>query len=265
MLVALFLRGVPRADPGKSSRSDARDVPGIIAIGRGRKLNIRADVDARQSLQEIRRSSFRNPSFAPDHQILLQCRGILSGTEHGENDSRVAAHILHLLPHSHVADHELVVFNTDPHYRNLRTAVSIQSNQMGVWSCRNEFADRFRYRLGCSFTSLRLLTLLPTGRFSAPFSCGSSVAAAAESIRHSLLQRGERVSYRARSPVRARRRHPEVPVSFSTGGEVPDCAKLAPSRAVVSPSRRIIMTVHFTSRSLLIRNAPIINGKGGKA
>src|SRR5262245_28200501 len=114
---------IPRTDPGETSRRDSSDVTRNVPHRSRRKVSGWPHINSRQTLQEIHRATFGHPSITVNHYIFAQPLRICLIAKQGQRDSRVALNIPDFFMRRQVADYELFIFYSDPHYGHLRTSV----------------------------------------------------------------------------------------------------------------------------------------------
>src|SRR5580692_4380593 len=124
----------PRSNSGETGRRDSGDKTRDVAHRRGRKVSVRPEINFREALYQRYRAAFGDASVAVSNSIFAQPLSVGLITEKGHSDSRIAPDVLDLVMRRQMADHELLAFNSDPHHRDLRTAVPIERGQMSVRS-----------------------------------------------------------------------------------------------------------------------------------
>jgi len=114
---------IPRTDAGEMGRCYSGDVTGNVPHCRRWIDSIRSQIDPGQSLQEIGGAAFGHARVTVNHYVFAQPLRICLIAEQGQRDSRVVSNVPDFLMRRHVADNELFVFYSDPHYGDLRAAV----------------------------------------------------------------------------------------------------------------------------------------------
>src|SRR5215470_10095901 len=114
---------IPRTNPREMNRCDSGDVTRDVPHRSRRKINIWAQIDPGQALQEIHCAALRHARVTVNHDVFAQPVCVYLIAKHGQRDSRVALNVPDFLMRCHVADYELFVFYSDPHHGDLRAAV----------------------------------------------------------------------------------------------------------------------------------------------
>src|SRR5262245_10728554 len=114
---------IPRTDSGETSRRDSGDVAGNVPHRSRRKVSGWPHINSRQTLQEIHCAAFSHARMTVNHHVFAQSLRICFTAKQGQCNSRVALNIPDFFMRRQVADYELFIFYSDPHYGHLRTSV----------------------------------------------------------------------------------------------------------------------------------------------
>jgi hypothetical protein len=130
-----FLRPWGSCRPGADSAETVDRDPHHVARGRivhRRELDVRAEIDARQPLQQFRRAALDEARAPVDHQVLLQAGRLDLASLDRKRNARIAGHVLQLaLIRSEMTGNEVVSVQPNPDARHLRRTVAIERDEMG--------------------------------------------------------------------------------------------------------------------------------------
>src|ERR1700737_3924530 len=120
----------PRTDPSETQWRNSSNVTGDVLHRGWRILGSRPKIYWGQALQEVNCATVGHARVAVDHHVFTQSHCVCLIAHQRQSDSRVASNVLDFLVHRQMADYELFVFDSDPHYSDLRAAVFVECGQM---------------------------------------------------------------------------------------------------------------------------------------
>src|SRR5712692_11064167 len=116
----------PRTDPSETHWRNSSDVTRDVPHRGRRILGSRPKIYRGQALQKVNRATVGHAPVTIDHHVFTHPHCVCLIAKQRQSDSRVASNVLDFLVHCQMADYQLFVFDSDPHYGDLRAAVFVE-------------------------------------------------------------------------------------------------------------------------------------------
>src|SRR5216684_4033352 len=132
----------PGTNSAQTCRSNSGYITRNVPHGGRRIVSVWPQVDSGQALQQLYGATLGHASVAIDHHVFVQPLCVRLVAEQGQRNPRVESNVFDLLLLRQVANHELFVFNSDPHYGDLRPAACSECSQVRKRCLRQQLAYR---------------------------------------------------------------------------------------------------------------------------